>query len=226
MLYKIEKLLTDEQVSKARHLLSSGMFQDGKVTAGDQAKIVKNNEELNPDSDQYKPLNKMIRGALNSNPLFAEAALPKHVMRPLYARYTKGMSYGEHVDDPYMATGPNGYTRTDVSITVFLSGKNDYEGGELVISTPFGENKVKMDAGDAVFYPSSSLHHVAEVTSGERIVAVTWAESLVRDPIKRHMLTELGQACRQLIEEQPDNNNVRRIKAVHNNLFRNWAGDL
>jgi PKHD-type hydroxylase len=147
--------------------------------------------------------------------------MPLKTATPYYARYTPGMSYGDHVDDPVMGVGD--LYRSDLSVTIFLNGMQDYEGGELCIRTAFGEQRVKLPAGDAVLYPSSSIHHVAEVTRGERVVAVSWIQSLVRGPEQRALLHELNQARETLLQERPDAAETARVNQSYINLVRMWA---
>ena len=132
------------------------------------------------------------------------------------------MHYGDHVDDPVMGSGGPRF-RSDVSMTVFLSDPSDYEGGELVIRTPFGTQAVKLPAGYAVIYPSSSLHRVAEVTAGRRLVALTWIQSHVRDPARRELLYELNQARESLLEKAPGDDATRLVDRSYNNLVRMWG---
>lgn len=220
MLHTIKGVLNAEQLQVARDLLARGRFHDGRLSAGDMARAVKNNEEVEPSSLPLDQLNNLVMGALVRNPEYAAVALPGRVAAPFYARYQPGMTYGDHVDDPVMGP-PNARYRSDVSITIFLSSRDSYDGGELVIRTSFGEQQVKLDAGDAVLYPSSSLHHVAEVTRGERLVAVTWVQSLVRDPAQRELLFELASVRDALIDSDPED--ARRISNVHANLVRMWS---
>jgi PKHD-type hydroxylase len=131
------------------------------------------------------------------------------------------MSYGDHVDDPIM--GQDGLYRTDVSLTIFLSDPEEYDGGELVINTPFGEQKVKLNAGDAVLYPSSSTHRVAEVTRGERLVAVTWLQSTVRDPAKREILYNLSQVRETMIQNAGGSKETEQLSNAYMNLMRMWS---
>jgi PKHD-type hydroxylase len=132
------------------------------------------------------------------------------------------MTYGDHVDDAIMGkSGPR--FRSDVSMTVFLRDPEGYDGGELVIRTAFGDQKVKLPAGDAVIYPSSSLHHVAEVTRGERLVALSWIQSHVRDPARRELLHELNQAREHLLKRAPAEQTTARVDRSFSNLVRMWA---
>jgi PKHD-type hydroxylase len=161
-------------------------------------------------------------GSLVRHPEYRAGALPLKVATPFYARYTPGMTYGDHVDDPIMGTG-NALYRTDIAITIFLNEPEDYDGGELTIRTPFGDQTVKLPAGDAVLYPASSLHQVAPVTRGERLVAVTWVQSLVRDPARRELLYGLNQAREKLLRTSPDAPETAQVNTAYVNLLRMWS---
>jgi PKHD-type hydroxylase len=132
------------------------------------------------------------------------------------------MSYGDHVDDPVMGP-PGGQYRSDISTTVFLNAPEEYQGGELVIRTAYGEEQLKLPAGDAVIYPSSSLHHIKEVTEGERLVAVTWTQSMLRDPQQREVLYQLYQARESLLQSQPGSKVATQVDHAYVNLVRLWA---
>jgi PKHD-type hydroxylase len=121
-----------------------------------------------------------------------------------------------------MGTGPAKF-RTDVSITVFLNEPGDYEGGELVINTTFGEKRVKLPAGHAVMYPSSSVHRVEEVTKGERLAAIVWLQSMVRDAGRRELLFELDQARNVLLQTNPDAAETKQVDRSYVNLLRMWS---
>ncbi len=220
MLYRISNVLGRFQLDRVTAILAEARFVDGRLSAGMAAKRVKHNQELDPSSGDMATLNNMVMGALVSHPTFKSAVLPHRAAAPFYARYAPGMRYGDHVDDPVM--GPTGGRyRSDVSVTVFLN--DGYEGGELVVQTAFGPREIKLPAGDAVVYPSSSLHHVAEVIGGERLVAVTWAQSMVRDVARRELLHELNQARDKLLKERPDAEETRQVDTAYVNLIRMWA---
>ncbi len=222
MLVEIPEVLDAGRLETVRRLLADAPFVDGRLSAGAAARPVKRNEELDPGDRRIETLNRIVMGALTRHPLYLSAALPHRVAVPFYARYRAGMAYGEHVDDPVMGP-PGGRYRSDVSVTVFLNPPEEYDGGELVVETAFGPRAVKLPAGHAVLYPSSSRHRVAEVTRGERLVAVTWVQSLVRDPARREVLFELDQARRALIEADPTAGPARRVQAAYANLVRMWA---
>jgi len=221
MLTKIEAVLDGNQLADARKIIATGQFVDGGQSAGMAARRVKSNQELSLEDHQMKTLNNIVMGSLVRHPVYGSVAMPLKVAAPYYARYTKGMMYGDHVDDPVMGQG--GIYRSDLSVTIFLNGPEEYEGGELTIQTDFGEQQVKLHAGDAVIYPSSSIHRVSEVTSGERLVAVSWIQSMIRDPAKRTLLHELNQAREKLLLEQPDTRETARINHCYINLVRMWS---
>ena len=192
MIVQLQDVLNGKQLGQIRELIAGSGFVDGKLSAGMEARAVKNNEELAADDRTVNSLNRIVMGSLIRHTTYQAAAFPLRVAAPFYARYTEGMAYGEHVDDPVMGTGDR--YRSDIAITIFLSGPECYEGGELAISTSFGEQTVKLPAGDAILYPASNLHQVKEVTSGERLVAATWVQSMIRDPAKREVLFNLSRS--------------------------------
>ena len=221
MLIEIKGVLDRQQLEAATAIIRTGIFSDGTGSAGMAAQRVKHNEELALDTARMSKLNNLVMGNLVKHPVYRSAAMSLKVGTPYYAHYTPGMSYGDHVDDPVMGQGE--LYRSDLSVTVFLSDPGDYDGGELVIETAFGEQRVKLAAGDAVLYPSSSVHRVAEVTRGERLVAVSWIQSLVRDPDKRALLHELNQARETLLRKQPDAAETRQVNHSYINLVRMWS---
>ena len=221
MLASIDHLISAQNLTKIRQLLDESQFVDGKLSAGDVAQRMKNNQEMSTSSQHLRELNELVMGNLVRHPKYRAVVWPKHIAAPFYARYEAGMSYGEHVDDPIMGQGD--LYRTDVSITVFLSEPDEYEGGELTIQDSYGSTQIKLPAGSAVMYPSQSRHYVAEVISGTRLVAVTWAQSTVRDPAKREILYDLNQARELLFKQSPDSAATKKVSASFKNLVRRWV---
>ena len=201
-------------------MLHQSNFIDGKLSAGDNARIEKNNEELAATTDQLDALNSVVMTQLVQQPIYLNSALPAKISLPIYARYTSGMSYGRHIDDPVMG-GTSRY-RSDISITIFLCNPEDYEGGELCIETDFGPCEIKLPAGHAVLYPSSSRHAVNPVTRGERLVAIAWVQSMVRNAEQRRILFQLSQAREQL-KSQSQSEIYQQIDDSYVNLVRMWA---
>lgn len=222
MLITIPALLSAEELAVVADLLAKARFVDGRLSAGQEATRVKHNEELSAQDQLITPLNNLVMGKLVQNPIYLAAAQPLKIAAPYYARYSKGMSYGNHVDDPVMGPAGQRY-RSDISITVFLNSPADYEGGELVIKTSFGEQKVKLNAGDAIMYPSSSTHRVAEITRGERLVAVTWLQSSVREPSQRELLYGLHQARERLLHKAKGSTEAELVSNAYVNLVRMWS---
>lgn len=224
MMLRLPSVLGPNQLDTVRKLLADAKFVDGKLSAGQAAQRVKHNQELDKAAKQMDMLNNLVMSALVQHPIYRAGALPLRVAAPYYARYTSGMAYGDHLDDPIMGADGVLY-RSDIAITVFLNEPNQYDGGELVIRTAFGDNAVKFAAGDGVMYPASSLHHVNKVTRGERLVTVTWVQSLVRDPARRELLYELHQAREKLLKISPDAEETAQVNTAYMNLIRMW-GDI
>jgi len=220
MLNVIENLIPATDLQRVRDILSASSFQDGRFTAGSLARRCKQNEEIPASSTDLQALNEIVMGALVRHPEYRAICWPKKIAAPIYARYEAGMQYGEHVDDPVM--GQESPYRADISLTIFLSEKDSYQGGELSIAENFGEQHIKLEAGSVVFYPSSSLHSVLPVTAGTRLVAVSWIQSTIRDADKRQLLYELNQAREILIKEQPGSQACNKLSNSFNNLVRRW----
>jgi len=220
VLIEIPELLNAAQLQKIHELLAGATFVDGKLTAGMAAARVKDNQELEQDPQLLQRLYRILMASVGQNARFRSFALPNRVADFIFARYRPGMHYGDHVDDPIMGGGK---FRTDVSMTVFLNEPDSYGGGELVIRTPFGDKRVKLAAGCAVVYPSSSVHHVADVTRGERLVALTWMQSFVRNAAQRELLFELDQAREYLLRNEPDSEHAKAVDRSYANLLRMWA---
>lgn len=221
MILRIKKVLNERTIDYAQSVLSDAVFVDGSLSAGSLAAQVKHNEELSMQSPLHQSLNQQIMGALVKHESYQAIALPLKVATAFYSRYQVGMHYGLHVDDAIM--GPaNGRYRSDISTTVFLNDAKDYQGGELLIHSPSGIESVKLDAGDAVVYPSSSLHEVRKVTSGQRLVAVTWAQSLVKSAEQRDTLYNMAQ-IRKSLASQNNQHEVARLDQVYANLLRMWS---
>lgn len=221
MLLKLPKILNTDDIVAVQHLLTNVEFVDGKLSAGKAAREHKFNEELPKDAPIQDKLNQILMPRLVTHPLYNAATLPHRVAAPFYVRYRKGMAYGQHIDDPIMGDGPR--YRSDIAITVFLNSPGEYAGGELTIQLSSDEQEIKYDAGDAVLYPASTLHKVNEVTFGERLVAVTWVQSLVRDPAQRELLFELYQAREKMLQDSPNAKETAQIDHAYTNLIRMWS---
>jgi PKHD-type hydroxylase len=221
MILTIPDVISPAEIQELRALIAASVFEDGTATAGSQAKRVKKNEQVARDDRRKPEIQKRVREVLLRSAEFRRATLPKSIRPCLISRYRPGMQYGRHVDNAIMGTDVP--VRSDIATTLFLCEPVDYEGGELVIHGTFGQQEVKLPQGWAVVYPASSLHEVRPVTKGERLCAVTWIESLVRDPARRELLYDLDSARRRLAEKQPDGEEAYLVQKSHANLLRMWA---
>lgn len=221
MMIQIPSLIDAAQMQIISGALNEARFIDGRLSAGEHARRVKQNQEVEQNTEIAIQLSKVILGNLYNSPAFRNAALPLRSATPFFAKYGPGMTYGDHVDDPVM--GGEQRFRCDVATTVFLNNADEYEGGELMVRTPFGDQRVKLNAGDAVVYPASSLHQVAPVTRGERLVAVTWTQSMIRESARRELLYELNQAREKLMQDAPNAEETAQVDHSYTNLVRMWA---
>lgn len=226
MLLHVPNVLTAEQVQAIRRSLKDADWTDGKATAGAQAAQVKVNRQLVPGSALAVALGHQVSQALSAHPMFVSAALPHKVLSPLFNCYEGGEQYGNHVDGTFqndMRAGGVGRIRSDVSTTVFLSDPDEYDGGELVVEDSYGAHEVKLAAGDAVVYPSTSLHRVEPVTRGVRLASFLWTQSVVRDDQRRAMLFNLDMTILRLRQQHGDSPEVVSLTGHYHNLLRMWA---
>lgn len=227
MLLHIPKVLDGGQVADFRRRLAAAGWTDGRITAGYQSARAKNNLQL-PESDPVaRELSAVIRAALDRSPLFFAAALPRRVFTPLFNRYEAGNGFGDHIDNavryeqaPGLAGQP---VRTDLSATLFLSGPEEYDGGELVIGATSGSPRVKLPAGDMVLYSATTVHKVEAISRGERLASFFWIQSMVRDDGKRSLLFDLDVAIQKLNQDQAGHPATVELVGVYHNLLRRWA---
>ncbi|MES2552191.1 MAG: Fe2+-dependent dioxygenase [Pseudomonadota bacterium] len=225
MLITIPNVLSREQVIQCRQLMDQAEWIDGNVTSGTQSALAKNNMQLPEGSPVARQVGDLIQDALGLNPLFISAALPLKVFPPLFNRYQGGQEFATHVDNAIRhLRGTNFRIRSDLSVTLFLSEPEDYDGGELTIEDVYGEQKVKLPAGHMVLYPSSSLHHVTPVTRGSRVCSFFWLQSMVRDDGQRTLLYQLDNAIQKIgLDRGLKDAEVISLTGVYHNLLRRWA---
>jgi PKHD-type hydroxylase len=224
VLLSVPDVLTAEQVLRARQVFEQAEWVDGRATAGHQSSRVKDNMQLPEASPAARELGAMVVSALEKNPLFLAAALPAKVFPPLFNRYQGGQAFGTHVDNAIrQVTGSPHRIRTDLSATLFFTGLDEYDGGELVVEDTYGAHAVRLPAGHMILYPATSLHHVRPVTRGARIASFFWVQSMVRDDGERTLLLDLDLAIQRLNGEQPDHPVAVQLTGVYHNLLRRWA---
>jgi PKHD-type hydroxylase len=224
MLLHIPQVLSKPQVAVLRAELAAHEWLDGAQTCGPQAASRKHNLQFPPASPAYAGLSQRVAETLAGHPLFVSAVLPRHMLPPMFNCYQGGGQYGKHVDNALQRDRFSGLqVRTDVSITLFLSEPEEYQGGELIIEDTYGEHEVKLAAGDAIIYPSTSLHRVAPVTSGARLAAFLWSQSWVRDAGQRQLLFDLDMNILQLRSQLGDSQEVLGLTNTYHNLLRQWG---
>ena len=217
MNYLTSQLLIKDEIETINNNLKSqhDYWEDGKKTAGIYASKVKNNLQLNRNSELSKKYAELIKKKILSNPLIKSFVLPKIIHGIMFTKSLKNMSYGRHIDNPFMSSG-----RSDLSFTISLTDKDSYQGGELVIETMNSEKEFKPDVGEIVIYPSTFLHSVKEVTKGERIVCVGWIESYVKSIQEREYLFDLDAGAKALLAKHGRSQELDLIFKSYSNLLR------
>ena len=224
MLLVIPDLLSPEQTRQCRDALARADWVDGRGTAGHAALKAKHNLQLAADHPLARQLGDLILEALTASPVFMSAALPLRVLPPRFNRYEGGGNYGFHIDNSVMnVPGAALRVRTDISSTLFFSDPDEYDGGELVIQDTYGEQRIKLPAGDLVVYPGTSLHQVTPVTRGARLASFFWTQSLVRDDAQRSLLYQMDRAIQSLTAKGGSDDEVSTLIGVYHNLLRQWS---
>lgn len=218
MIVCIQGVLKESDLASVRAAAAEGEFRDGRETAGWHARLAKDNEQGHPADERLQRAGDLVAERLMQNDVFALAVRPKRLAPVTISRYAAGRSYGAHVDDAVM-----GQLRSDVSFTVFLSDPAQYTGGELVLERPEGEQAFKLEAGDALVYPSTFLHRVERVETGTRLVAVGWAQSLIRRADHRELLFDLDTARRAIFDRLGKSAEFDLLSKCLSNLLRDWS---
>ncbi len=229
MLLHVPQVLTDVQVAQCRARLQAAAWADGRITAGYQSARSKENLQL-PESDPVaRQLAAVVRAGLDRSALFFAAALPRRIFTPLFNCYRSSHGFGNHIDNAVRydqsveVAGRAQAVRTDLSATLFLSAPGEYDGGELVIGSTAGEQRVKLPAGDLILYPATTVHRVEPITRGERLASFFWIQSLVRDQGERALLFDLDVAIQKLNQKNLDDPAMVELVGVYHNLLRRWS---
>lgn len=226
MLVHLEQVLGADALARARALLARAPWVDGRATAGPQSALAKHNQQLPQTHPDTQALQALVLDGLNRHAQFFSAALPKKVYPPLFNRYAGAHNrFDAHVDNAIRFV-PGAHTqrvRTDISCTLFLADPADYDGGELVIADTYGEQRIKLAAGDMVLYPGTSVHRVEPVTRGARLASFFWIESMVRSDEQRRLLYEMDRALVELRGQQGEQGPAVALTGTYHNLLRLWA---
>ncbi len=217
MNYLTQKLLNNEEINSIKTKINKDekLWENGKKTAGSFAANVKNNLQLSKNSEISKAFTNFISKKILANPLIKSFTLPKTIHGVMFTKSSQNMKYGRHIDNPYMSTG-----RSDLSFTISLTDKSQYEGGELVIETLNAENSFKLNSGEIIIYPSTYLHSVNEVKSGERLVCVGWIESYVKSIEEREFLFDLEAGAKGLLAKYGRSDELDLVYKSYSNLLR------
>lgn len=220
MILEIKDLLTEAEVGQVRAMAAKMSFVDGRASNTGFAEKV--NLQADPKDTAASECAKIVSAAFMRSRQFLDFSFPKRILPPLVTRYAPGMKYGAHADAALLAT-PAGPLRSDISATVFLNAPESYEGGELVLHLGARSVPIKLGSGGAVVYPSTTLHEVASVRSGERLVAITFIESFIPEESDRDIVYELGEIS-ALEGDNMHWANRMRLEVVRQNLTRRWSG--
>jgi PKHD-type hydroxylase len=225
MLLQIPGVLNAQQIRFMRSRLDAAgdAWVDGRATAGYSGAPVKHNRQIAEHSPLAHELGDLVLAALERHPRFISAVLPNQVYPPLFNRYEQGMTFGSHVDGAVRVLRNGVKLRTDVSVTLFLSSPDEYDGGELVIEDTYGAHAVKLPAGDMVVYPATSVHRVTPITRGVRVASFFWVQSLVRSDAQRALLFDMDNAIQRLNATEADETARRDLVGCYHNLLRLWS---
>lgn len=218
MFKRIDKVLTAGQLAELNAIADRATFVDGRIT--NPHNTAKQNVQLN-DERMVEQTSQLMANALYQHDEFRNFVFPKAIAPPLLTVYRPGMRYGAHADAAFMVRNGR-HHRSDISCTLFLSDPDSYDGGALRVQLGDEELLVKLSAGSAILYPSTTMHEVTPVTRGERRVGLTFIESRIADPIRRELLYELNEvAALEGLGMKPEN--YMRLQRVQQNLLRDWG---
>jgi len=225
MLVCIPDVLSKAEVAEFRAAMDCAGWEDGRSTAGAQSAMVKRNEQLPPDGALSRSLGERVIKAITANPLFISAAIPLRIFPPLFNRYGVGQHFGLHVDNSVRGDPLTGLRiRTDLSVTLFLSEPDEYDGGELLVEDHYGAQRVKLPAGHLVLYPATSLHAVTAISRGLRVASFFWLQSMIRQDNARRMVFELDTAIQGLVGRLDRNDpEIVKLSGLYHNMIRHWA---
>ena len=217
MNYLTLQLLNEEETEILIKTINdqNNLWEDGKKTAGSHASKVKNNLQLNRDTEVSKKYSQLIKKRILENQLIKSFSLPKIIHGIMFTKSAQNMGYGRHIDNPFMSTG-----RADLSFTISLTNEENYEGGELVIETINSEKEFRLNAGQMIIYPSTYLHSVKEVKTGERLVCVGWIESYIKSIDEREYLFDLDAGARGLLAKHGRSDELDLIFKSYSNFLR------
>lgn len=222
MLIILENVLTSDEFTSVRRKIEQAQYVPGAVSAGEGSRSRKHNLQISERDGALADLQSTVLNALTRHQIFQFLAVPKRIMLPMFNRYDVGMYYQDHVDFSLVGS-PSSKIRTDLSMTLFLSGPDEYDGGELVVESVDGAQTVKLEQNRAIIYPAGQMHRVNPVTHGTRLAAVTTIQSFIRDESKRELLADVMKLARAVQDSASQSDEARLANKIHANLLRLWA---
>jgi PKHD-type hydroxylase len=219
MFLEIKDFLNPDEVARLRDMAAKVQFVDGRIS--NPHNQAKNNLQASESDPLYAESSRLVAAAFARCAPFRDFAFPRHIAPPLLARYEIGMTYGAHADTSHMRFG-NDVRRSDLSATVWLSPPDSYDGGELVVHLGNLPVIIKGEPGSLIVYPSTQLHQVTAIRRGQRLVSITFIESMIPDEFQRTQLYELNEVAALEGLKMNWKNRVR-LEAVRNNLLRLWS---
>jgi PKHD-type hydroxylase len=218
LMYRVLPILTEAEIAECRRIAASATFVDGRIS--NPHNTAKQNEQLH-EVEPYQQSSEILRQALIRSEEFRNFSFAYALAPPMMTRYKPGMKYGAHGDAAFLPL-PAGTIRSDLSCTIFLNEPEAYEGGELHIRLGDASLVFKLKPGEAIIYPSDTLHEVMPVSKGERLVGITFIQSRIQDPFRRNLLYNLNEiAALEGNNMSPDN--FTRLQLVQSQLLRYWA---
>jgi predicted 2-oxoglutarate/Fe(II)-dependent dioxygenase YbiX len=134
---------------------------------------------------------------------FISAAIPQQIIPPLFNpdAASGGHDFGLRVDNAVRGNRLTGlWIRTDLSVALFLSEPDEYDGGELVVEDLCGSHEIKFGAWDLVLYPASRLHLVTPGIRGMRLAPFFRRQGMVRDAHARSLIFDLYNSIQVPLE--------------------------
>ncbi|MEX0619253.1 MAG: Fe2+-dependent dioxygenase [Pseudohongiellaceae bacterium] len=223
MFIRVPKFLNEEHLRFMDQVIATADFREGAATAGGLARAVKNNLQMDIQSNEHRDeLFTRVNQLILTNRVTRSSIMPRRMSLPVISQYKPGMTYGWHIDNPIMYVGAHPM-RADVACTVFLNNSSDYDGGVLTVNSPAGDVSIRLEQGDAVFYPANNRHQVTEVTRGTRHALVFWIQSMIQDSAKRELMWELEIACEKVRRDTPESEALLSIQKAQTSLLRMWS---
>ena len=211
MILEIE-LLKDDDIKKIKQILKSATYTTGKLSSGENSKV-KISEVLDQNSLEYKTIYGLLSESISNNITFSSLLSVKKITPPMVVNYNEGGFYDWHIDELQINN-----VLTHYSMTIFLNDPEDYEGGELVIIRDGKKEQYKLQAGKALIYSTGMPHRVNSITKGNRLVCISWFESLIKDDFIRKCIFNLGKINKELLDDGVDYNKILNLEQLAENF--------